>query len=113
MMSVILRISLLIFSISLIVVTTYVLRNGKIPIKYSLLWYFCSIIILVLSIFPSIIEFVANLIGFKTLSNLVIAIIISLLLFLTMALTIIVSDQNKKITLLVQEISLLKQKNDK
>ena len=113
MISVILRISLLIFSISLIVVTTYVLRNGKIPIKYSLLWYFCAIIILILSIFPSIIEFVANLIGFKTLSNLVIAIIISLLLFLTMALTIIVSDQNKKITLLVQEISLLKQKNDK
>lgn len=112
-MSLKLIISLIIYSIILIYITTIFLRNGKIPIKYSLPWYFCAIIILVLAVLPFIIEFIANILGFQTLSNLIIGIIISLLLLLTMSLTIIISGQNKKITLLIQEVSMLKQKERK
>ena len=113
-MSLKLIISLIIYSIILIYITTIFLRNGKIPIKYSLPWYFCAIIILVLAVLPFIIEFIANILGFQTLSNLIIGVIISsLLLFLTMSLTIIISGQNKKITLLIQEVSMLKQKERK
>ena len=107
-MSLKLRIILLIFSLIVILVTTSVLKKGRIPIKYSLLWYFVGGIILMLSLFPFILEFITKVIGFKTISNLILGIIISLLLFLTMSLTIITSGQKKKITLLIQEVSLLK-----
>ncbi len=110
-MSLSLKISLIIFSLILILITTKILKKGRMPIKYSLLWYFCSLIVLLVAIFPITIEFVSNIFGFKTLSNLIIAIVLVLLLFLTMSLTIITSGQQKKITLLIQEVSMLKKKD--
>ncbi len=107
-MTVTLRISLLIFALVLCVVTTTVVRKGRIPIKYSLLWYFCSFVIILVAIIPLALDFIADLLGFATISNLIIGILIALLLFLTMALTIITSGQKKKITLLIQEVSMLK-----
>ena len=112
-MSLKLRICLIVFSIILSIITTIVLRKGRMPIKYSLLWYFSSIIIFLVAVFPFIIEWVANFLGFATLSNLIIAIIIVILLFLTMSLTIITSGQKEKITLLIQEVSSLKEKVNK
>lgn len=108
-----LKIALIIFSIILALVTTKILKKGRMPIKYSLLWYFCSLIILLVAIFPFLIECVSKLFGFKTLSNLIIAVILALLLFLTMSLTIITSGQKKKITLLIQEISMLKSEKNR
>lgn len=112
-MSLKLRISLFAFSILLAIITTVVLRKGRIPIKYSLLWYFSSLVVFLVAIFPFTIEFVANMLGFTTLSNLITAMIIAILLFLTMSLTIITSGQKKKITLLIQEVSILKEKINK
>lgn len=112
-MSLKLRISLFAFSILLAIITTVVLRKGRIPIKYSLLWYFSSLVVFLVAIFPFTIEFVADMLGFTTLSNLIAAMIIAILLFLTMALTIITSGQKKKITLLIQEVSILKEKINK
>ena len=105
-----LKITLFIFSIVLFLITSIVLKKGRIPIKYSLLWYFSAVLILLVSIFPIILEYFQKLFGFETLSNLVIGILISILLFLTMTLTVIISGQNKKITLLIQEVSILKSK---
>lgn len=112
-MSVSLRIILLVFSIVLALATTIVVKKGRMPIKYSLLWYFSSLIVFVLAVFPFIIEWVAGLFGFITLSNLVTSIMIGILLFLTMSLTIITAGQNRKITLLIQEVSMLKEKVNK
>ena len=112
-MSISLRILLLVFSIVLALATTIVVKRGRMPIKYSLLWYFSSLIVFVLAVFPFIIEWVAGLFGFITLSNLVTSIMIGILLFLTMSLTIITAGQNRKITLLIQEVSMLKEKVNK
>ena len=112
-MSLSLRITLLIFSLLLIVITTMVLKKGRIPVKYSLLWYFSAIIILLLSIFPFVIRWVADLFGFEAISSMVTGILITILLFLTMSLTIITSGQRHKIALLIQEISLLKERVEK
>ena len=108
MMLIKLRILLLLFSIILLISVTIVLKRGRIPIKYSLLWYFSGVIILILALVPQVLEFVSDFLGFYSLSNLVMGILISILLFLTMSLTIIVAGQKKKITLLIQEVSLLK-----
>lgn len=100
--------TLIIVSIFLILVTTYFLKKGRIPEKYSLLWYTFSLIILLVGMFPNLFSFISEKLGFEVMSNMIIGIIIGVLMLLTMALTIMIAGQKKKTTLLIQEISLLK-----
>ena len=110
-MSLELIIALIIFSLLLFIITTIILKKDLIPAKYSLLWYFIAVVIFLVAILSKPLELFANAIGFQTLSNMIIGIILVLLIFLTMSLTIIVSTQKKKTTLLIQELSLLKSRN--
>lgn len=107
-----LKIVLTIISLIMICTTLKSVRDGKLPIKYSLIWLFSGLVLLFVSLFTDLFAFVSSLIGFKVSSNLVIGILISFLLIITMMLTKIVSEQNKKITLLIEEVSLLKKEND-
>ncbi len=112
-MSLSLRVIIFIFSCVLALVTTIVLKKGRISEKYSLLWYFMALVIFALAVLPSIFTFFAKYLGFQTIASLIIAIFFVLLIFLTMALTIIVSGQSKKTTLLIQELSILKSEINK
>lgn len=103
-----LRLGVLIIALVLAVVVIRILRKGRIPVKYSLLWGLGVLILLFLAIFPNALIKIANLVGFQTVSNMVIGVLLVILFFITMSLTVIVSAQKRKITLLVQEISLLK-----
>lgn len=107
-MSINLRLLLLFFALILFLITTYILKKGRIPEKYSILWYFIALVIFLVSVIPNVIIKFSNHLGFEVMSNLIIGIMLVLLTFLTMALTVIISGQKKKITLLIQEISLLK-----
>lgn len=108
-----LRIVILIFALLTLLFIFYLVHKKKIPIKYSLVWILTSISIALLSIFPQVFIWISNLLGFNLMSNMVIAVFIGLLLLITMVLTVIVSNQNKKITLLIQEISIIKNEVDK
>lgn len=108
-----LRIGLFIVSLLLLIISITILKKGRMPVKYSLIWILSSIIILLIAVIPSLFVYLSRLIGFETMSNMVIGIFIFILLMITMSLTIIVSSQKKKITLLVQEISILKEKVNK
>ncbi len=105
-----LNITLIIFSIILILVTSYVVKKGMLIIKYSLLWYCVSIIVLIPVFFSKFFSWCANVLGFETIASLMIAIVVGLLLLVAMALTIICSTQRRKITMLIQEVSMIKQK---
>lgn len=107
-MSLSLTITLICASMIIILLTTYFLKKGRIPEKYSLLWYCFSLIILLVGIFPNLFGFISEKLGFQVMSNLIIAIIVGLLILLSMALTIMIAGQKKKTTLLLQEVSLLK-----
>lgn len=106
--SIIALVLLLAMMMLLFIFTT--LKKGRMPIKFALVWLIPTIVILLLAIFPFVLEWFAKVVGFATLSNLVIGILLALLLFISMALTIIISGQSTKITLLIQEVSLLKEK---
>lgn len=97
----------------ILIVTFTLLKKGKIPVKFSLLWFFISLILILVGLAPNIIVAMANLIGFKTISNLLVGILVLMLIFITMALTIIVSGQKSRIILLTQEISILKKNLEK
>ena len=55
-------------------------------------------------------EFIAESFGFTTISNLVVGIILSLLMFITLVLTHIVTKQKNQIKILTQEVALIKEK---
>ena len=107
-----LRFLLVIFSTILFFITLNLISKDRIPIRYSLFWIFSSLLLFLVGIFPGFIYVVTKFIGFETISNMVIGIILILLLFITLILTIIVSGQQRKIKLLIQEISILKERGD-
>lgn len=103
-----LRIFLIIFALFWFILTTYFLKKNKLPVKYSLIWYFIIIIIIVLGIFPNAIDMICDLCGFQAVSSFIIGIILTLMMIITLILTIIVANQRKLITKLIQEVSLQK-----
>ena len=107
-----LKIFLIVFSLVLILSILKLISKNKLPIKYSLFWLAASIVILLVGTVPDVITFFTSLIGFETSVSLVTGIILGLLLLITLLLTIIISEQKRKITLLIQEVSMLKEKVD-
>ena len=69
--------------------------------------------LLIFTLIPGFLEYLTHLFGFINASNMIFSIFIALLVVLTIVLTMIVSSQDKKIRTLIQEISLLKDKNEK
>ncbi|WP_346678455.1 DUF2304 domain-containing protein [Erysipelatoclostridium sp. An173] len=96
----------------LIIVITLILKKGRIPMKFALVWYVPSVAIVLLAIFPGLFEFIASILGFQTISNLVVGFLFVILFLIIIALTVIIAGQTTKINLLIQEVSLLKKKID-
>ena len=108
-------ITVIIFAIVLFVFIFALLRKGRIPVKYALIWFFAVLIILITSIIPNLMENLAKLLGFELLSNMVLCLLIAVLMFVTIVLTVMIASKKKKTTLLIQELSILKaevKKND-
>jgi len=99
-----------IFSLFIIIFIFYLLIKNKINIKYSLIWFVIFSILLFALIIPGFMESLTKNFGFQTPSNMVLSLLIAALIVINVVLTMIVSGQDKKIRLLVQEISML---NDK
>ena len=104
----ILRLAVIIFSLFLFIMITYILKKGRIPIKYALVWYFADFVIFISAVLPTFMNDLAHLIGFEFLSNMVLCMLILILIFISIILTIIVAGQTTKINLLMQEVSMLK-----
>ena len=109
-MSINLRLGLVIVSLFIVLFVLIILRKRRIPVKYSLVWLFSSLLIFLIAVVPNLFELISKLLGFVTMSNMVIGLFIFILLMITIILTVIVSGQRKKITLLIQEVSMLKEK---
>lgn len=103
-----LRVVLIVFGIFWFILVTSMLRKNKLPVKYSIFWYVFVFVILILGIIPDVLQLICDLFGFATLSNLIIGAFLTMLMFITLILTTIISNQKKQIKLLIQEVSLLK-----
>ena len=98
--------TVLLFAFILLFSVIHLLRKGRIPVKYALVWILSSIVVVIISCIPNLMVSLAKFLGFELLSNMVLCIFIGLLLFLI--LTVMMAGQKKKTTLLIQELSLLK-----
>lgn len=111
-MSFALKISAIVFILFVLIIINYFVSKEKISIKYSFVWTIPCVFLLLFILIPGFLTWTTKLLGFQTASNMVFAALIALLIFITISLTVIVSTQNNKIRLLIQEISILKGKNN-
>ena len=100
----------IIFVLIVIGVINFLVVKDKISVKYSLVWSVPGVILLLFTLIPGLLVWTTNSLGFQTASNMIFAVLIGLLLLISISLTVIVSKQNNQIRLLIQELSILKEK---
>lgn len=105
-----------IFSLIIIVLILYLIKKENVNIKYSLIWLVLFLLLLICLFIPGLLNYITKILGFQTASNMVLSLLIAVLVIINITNTVINSHQDKKIRLLIQEISILKKdlkKNDK
>lgn len=88
------------------------IRKEKVQIQYSIFWILFSVLLIVLSIFPSILIRTARALGMGSPSNLVFLIIIFLLLVKSFNQTVDISALEVKLKELTQRIALKEEENE-
>ena len=85
-------------------------RKQKIDLRHALSWMACMVIILVLDLFPGLIEWLANLVGIELPINLIFFFGICICLLLVYEVTTLVSKLTDRVKKLTQEVALLEKK---
>lgn len=107
-MSLNLKIFLIIIQIVFFMIIINNIRKKRLLLKYSLLWMGSLFVMTIAIIFPQILERICDILGIELVSNLVFLCGWLISLFLIFSLTIIVSGQGKKITILIEEMRNIK-----
>lgn len=105
-MSSILRIELILFSIIFLIVVFRAVNKKRLWLQHSLVWILVSCSLIIISIFPGLIEWLCYIVKIETPSNLVYLIGIIGLLIVAFLHSIIISSQANKIKTLVQMVSI-------
>ena len=83
------------------------IRNRKLDLKYSLTWFFLILALLILTIFPPILTFFSNLVGFGSQMNMLFVSGFLLTLLIIFTLTRAVSKLMDQVRTLTQKVALL------
>lgn len=105
-MNVSLRIALVVGIILYFIVIFELLKKDLLNMKYTLLWMGSGGLMLFIVIFPYGLEKLIHMLGIVELTNGLFSVVLFCILLLLMAITSIVSMQNKKIRRLVQVCAL-------
>lgn len=102
---------LVILLIQLILIINTV-KKRKLSMRYASFWIFLIILMALVVLFPNFLFKLSDLFGFEKASNMIFLLGFFFLFYIIFILTLSISIQNEKIKILIQEISLLKEKND-
>lgn len=104
------KIYFIIVAILAIVYVITQVRKSKFSIKESIYWFIASIIILVLAIWPTILDNLAKFIGIGYPPSLFFVMCILFLLFINFRSSRKIAEQQEKIIELAQRMAILEQK---
>lgn len=107
------RIYFVIVAVIAIVYVITEVRKGKFSIKESIYWFLASLIMLILAIFPTLLDSLAAFLGIGYSPSLLFTICIIFLLFINFRSSRKIAEQEEKIIELAQDIALLKEENRK
>lgn len=105
-MSILLRLLLLLGAICTLVYFLKKIRKNNVEIDYSLFWIIFSGVLVLVAIFPGVITWAANLLGFISPANMVFLVIIFLLIIKLFSITLKLSRLEQKLKTLSQNIAI-------
>ncbi|EOI04940.1 hypothetical protein UAY_00712 [Enterococcus moraviensis ATCC BAA-383] len=112
-MSAVLRIELLLFSLLFFVYIIRSVNKNIFLLKNAIRWLFISASLVLCAIFPKLPEWLGKKLGFETTSNFLLIAAIFVLLFIEIKNSALLSKQQNQLKLLIQELSMLKDKKEK
>lgn len=110
MMTTVFRVILLVCVLLYLAVILFLMRKGRMSLKYSLIWFLSGVILLVCAIFPQVISFFTRLMGVYSDTNAVFFIGVCFLILIVLSLTSIASGQSERIRTLVQTQAILEKR---
>ncbi len=102
----------LLFIFFIFIFIFYLIKRGKINIRYSVIWFLLFGLLFIFLIIPGFLSIITKLLGFSIASNMIFSILIAVLVIINIYFTSVISLQDKKIRSLVQEVSLLKKESN-
>ena len=108
-----LQILLVIFSLVTFLFVIYNIRKSKMDIKYAVIWITWSLVVAVISIFPSIVTILSSWLGIIAPTNTIFLGMLFLLYIMSFYIYINLSSYNQKLKDLVYEVALLKSEVEK
>lgn len=106
----ILNIVLIVITLIYIFLILKSIRKKKLQISFSVFWLITGILLILALLIPNLVENISKMLGFEVPANMVFCLTIFVSFYLIFNLTIAISKENKKNTMLVQEISILKKR---
>ncbi|MDS0525583.1 DUF2304 domain-containing protein [Clostridium sp. SHJSY1] len=88
----------------------HLLKKKKLDLKYTLLWIIATVVLLIVTIFPNIMYVISNLIGIETPINSALVLAGVFVIIILITITSIVSQLNRTVRVLVQEVALLEKR---
>ncbi len=110
MIPITLRITLIIAVICYFIFILYYLKNKMLELKYTLIWLAAGFIMVLLVAFPELLLKFVAIFGIESNMNGLYILLFAFIIMTLMTLTSIVSRQNLKIRILIQELSMLEKR---
>lgn len=109
-MNIVLHIFLIVVVVIFTLIIIRYLTKRRLNLKYSLVWLAACFVMLVLAIFPSLVEKIGSLIGIATVTSTVFLFAVMFMLVIILTLTMIVSNLNNRIYRLTQMQAILEKR---
>lgn len=110
MMTGIFKTILLIGVLLYLMLIIYLMKKGRMSLKYSLVWFLAGLVLLVCALFPQIVRFFTDLLGIYSEVNGVFFIGVCFILLIILSLTSIASGLSDRIRTLVQTQAMLEKR---
>ncbi len=107
-MNLLTQIWIIILSVSIIIYLIEKIRKQKYSVKFSMPWLFTFLTVIILAVFPALIDKIAKLLGIKEPTNAIFFIAICILVNNIINLSFSTSHAKKQSIRMAQEIALLK-----
>ncbi len=105
-MSVVLRIILIVTSLLFNALVLNMVRIGRVEMRYALAWLFVGLSLLLFSIFPNLLSFIARLMGVTIPINAALFLAILFLMSILIGITIVISNHKSRIYKLTQLLAI-------
>lgn len=109
-MTIMLKVVIILLVLLFVLIIVRAVKRRSLNINFSMFWILISVVLIISTILSEKIEYFSRMLGFEKASNMVFFVTIFLLFYLILMLMVVISKELKKNILLVQEISILKQR---